>query len=220
MTVVRTLRFRRQRGFTLLELLVASAIVVVIGIGASMVFGQAVENREHVGARAQALADLQRAFMFIQRDFEQTVPRPARDELGDAQSALLSASDGSIELTRTGWMNPLSTRQRSNLQRVRYRLDGKRVLREYWSHPDRLAGVTPVSGILLNDVSVFRVQFLFREEGADYVWHDSWPLPADLERKAEFRRLPLAVSVEIETPVFGVIKRFFRVAANPHARET
>lgn len=211
---------RNQRGFTLLELLVASAIVVVIGIGASMMFGQAVENREHVGIRAQALADLQRAFIFMQRDFEQAVSRPARDELGDAQSALMSGSDGTVELTRTGWMNPLSTRQRSNLQRVRYRLDGKQLLREYWDHPDRQAGVMPTSSVLLDDTSTFRVQFLFRESGGDFVWHDTWPLPADLERKPAFRRMPLAISVEIETPTFGVLKRFFRVPANPHARET
>jgi general secretion pathway protein J len=210
----------RQQGFTLLELLVATAIVVVIGIGASMIFSQTIENRERVGARAQALADLQRAFVFIQRDIEQIVPRPARDELGDAQSALMSDSDGGMEFTRTGWMNPLATRPRGNLQRVRYRLVDDRVLREYWDHPDRQAGSEPVSATLMAGVTAFTVQYLYREDGADYVWHDTWPIPADMEKKPEFRRMPLAVSMEIESKTFGVLKRFFRVVANPHARET
>ncbi len=209
-----------QRGFTLLELLVATAIVVVIGVGASMVFGQAVTNRERVGERAQALADLQRGFLFMQRDFEQAVARPARDELGDAQSFIGTMADGSVELTRTGWINPLHTRPRSNLQRVRYRIDGDRLLREYWDHPDRQVGTTPSSTVLLTGVVNFRVQFLSRPGQSDYEWSDTWPPAVDLEREPIYRPAPLAVSVEIETARFGTLKRFFRVVANPHARET
>lgn len=210
----------RQRGFTLLELLVSTAIVVVIGVAASIKFGQTVTNRELVGERAVALAELQRAFVFMQRDFEQVIARPARDELGDQQSFLMSTTDGTVELTRTGWLNPLDTRQRGNLQRVRYRLSGNRILREYWEHTDRQAGNTPISSVLLEKVDAFHVQFLYREAEGDYAWHDAWPLAADMERKAQFRRAPLAVSVEVETARFGTLKRFFRIVANPHARET
>lgn len=209
-----------QRGFTLLELLVATAIVVIIGVGASMVFSQTLENRERVGARAQALADLQRTFVFIQRDLEQIVPRPARDELGDMQPALQSDSDGGMEFTRTGWMNPLSSRPRGALQRVRYRMKDDQLLREYWDHPDRQAGSQPVTSTLASGVQAFTVQYLFRESNADYVWHDAWPLAVDQEKPPLLRRLPIAVSIEMETTQFGAMKRFFRVVANPHARET
>lgn len=209
-----------QGGFTLLELLVAIAITVIIGVGATVLFGQTLQNRERVGERAQALADLQRAFVFMRRDFEQTVTRPARDELGDAQSALSGGDDGAVELTRTGWMNPLQTRSRSNLQRVRYRLDGNRLLREYWEFPDRQVGSEPVAAVLLDGVTAFRVQYLFRQPPQDYTWHDDWPLAEDMQRKPAQRRAPLAVSLEVESEVFGTMKWFFRVAANPHARET
>lgn len=211
---------QRQGGFTLLELLVATAIVVVIGIAASMTFGQAVTNRDRVGDRAGALADLQRGFMMMQRDFEQAVARPARDELGDAQSFLMSDADGGVELTRTGWINPLDTRQRGSIQRVRYRLVDGQLLREYWEHPDRQVGSEPESSVLIDHVIAFHVQYLDKPVQGDYSWEDTWPLAGDLERDAQYRRAPLAVSVEIETKHFGVLKRFFRVVANPHARET
>ncbi len=210
----------RQRGFTLLELLVSTAIVVVIGVAASIKFGQTVTNRELVGERAVALAELQHAFVFMQRDFEQVVARPARDEMGDEQSFLMSTTEGAVELTRTGWLNPLETRQRGTLQRVRYRLSGKHLLREYWEHTDRQAGSTPVSSVLLENADTFHVKFLYRATAGDYEWHDTWPLAEDMQRKAQFRRAPLAVSVEVETARFGAIKRFFRIVANPHARET
>lgn len=116
----------RARGFTLLEILVAMAILATIAVAASMIFGQALDNRERVGERASELADLQRAWLFIQRDVEQIVARAARDELGDAQPFVQLTRDGALEFTRIGWINPLQTRQRSSLQRVRYRLEEDR----------------------------------------------------------------------------------------------
>ncbi len=211
---------RGQRGFTLLELLVATAIVVVIGVGATMIFGQAVNNRERVGERARALAELQRGFLFMQRDFEQVVARPARDELGDEQPFLMSTADGAVELTHLGWTNPLDTRQRGSIQRVRYRLVDGKLWRDHWEHPDRQAGSDPVSSALMENVIAFDVRFLNKPVKSDYRWEDAWPPAAELERKPQYQRAPLAVSVEIETKHFGVLKRFFRIVANPHARET
>ncbi|MFZ5755711.1 MAG: type II secretion system minor pseudopilin GspJ [Pseudomonadota bacterium] len=214
------------RGFTLLELVVVMAIMVVIGAAATATFGQAVDNRDRVGERAAALAELQRANMFMQRDFEQVVARGARDELGDAQPFLMSNGEGGVELTRTGWLNPLDTRPRSTLQRVRYRFEDGRIWRDYWEHPDRQTGSEPVSAVLMNDVLGFRVQFLHRPEGSegkpagDYSWQEQWPLADDSRRDPAFQRAPLAVSVEIESRRFGTMKRFFRIVANPHARET
>ncbi|MFZ5699247.1 MAG: type II secretion system minor pseudopilin GspJ [Pseudomonadota bacterium] len=209
-----------QRGFTLLELLVATAIVVVIGVGSTMIFGQAVNNRERVGERAQALAELQRGFLFMQRDFEQIVARPARDELGDEQPFLMSTADGAVELTHTGWTNPLNARQHGSIQRVRYRLADGKLWRDYWEHPDRQAGSVPVSSVLMENVIAFDVRFLSKPIKSDYRWEDTWPLATERERQPQYQRAPLAVSVEIETKRLGVLKRFFRIVANPHARET
>lgn len=210
----------RQHGFTLLELLVATAIVVVIGAAAAMKLSQAMNVRDRVNERAEDLAQLQRAFLFIGRDMEQIVARPARDELGDAQSFLQTNPDGSVELTRVGWINPLSSRQRGDLQRVRYRFEGGQLLREYWENPDRQAGAAPVRSVLTKDVTDFRVEFLFQDAKTGFAWFDTWPLPEDLQRAPQYRRAPLAVSVEVTTARHGAIKRFFRVAANPHAKET
>ena len=43
---------------------------------------------------------------------------------------------------------------------------------------------------------------------------------AGLQQAAQFRPLPLAVSVEIETAPMGSMTRFFRVVANAHAAST
>ena len=211
---------RAARGFTLLELVVAIAIMAVISVAATVKFGQVNTNRERVDARAEALADLQRTFLFLQRDLEQVVARPARDELGDAQPFLRSGPAGEVELTRTGWTNPLDSRQRSTLQRVRWVLVDGELRREYWEHPDRQAGTVPLSSTLLRGVTAFRVQYLHRPAQGDFQWVDDWPLAADGDRAPQFRAAPLAVSIEVEAAPLGSIKRFFRIVPNMHARET
>lgn len=211
---------RRQRGFTLLELIVATSIVVIIGVAASVKFNQALTNRDRVGERARMLADLQRSFIFLQRDIEQSVSRPARDTLGDAQPAMLGTASGEIELTRVGWTNPLDTRQRSTLQRVRYRLVDGQLLREYWDHPDRQVGSSPVASVLAQDVAAFRVEYLHRPEVGDFIWTETWPLPADASLAPQRQAAPLAVSIEIEVAPYGTMRRFFRVPANAYGRGT
>lgn len=211
---------RRQQGFTLLELIVATSIVVIIGVAASVKFNQALTNRDRVGERARMLADLQRTFIFLQRDIEQSVSRPARDTLGDAQPAMLGAAGGEIELTRVGWTNPLDTRQRSTLQRVRYRVADGQLFREYWDHPDRQVGSSPVASVLVQDVAAFRVEYLHRPAGGDFTWAETWPLANDAGLAPQYQAAPLAVSIEIEVAPYGTMQRFFRVPANAYGRGT
>lgn len=209
---------RRQRGFTLLELIIATAIVVVIGAAASMKFNQALTHRDRVGERAGTLTSLQRAFLFMQRDLEQAVARPARDSLGDAQAALMNTPEGGIELTRTGWTNPLETRHRSTLQRVRYRLVEGSLLREHWTHPDRQVGSEPLSAVVLENVEGLKIEYLHRQGQGEYTWSATWPPAAEGQRAVGNQPAPLAVSVELTIAPYGTLKRFFRTPANPHVR--
>jgi general secretion pathway protein J len=211
---------KRQRGFTLLEVIVAAAIVVVIGAAASMKISQVATHRERVEARAAELAALQRSWTLLAQDIEQVVARPARDALGDAESALQSSVDGGLHLTRAGWSNPFALRARSNLQRVHWFLLDGVLYREYWPYPDRAVDAEPVRMALLEAVQRLRVRYLVRDKGGGLNWQDDWPPAAELQRPALTRALPEAVSVEIETTSMGSMTRFFRVVANPHAPST
>jgi len=72
-----------QRGFTLIELMVAvfiSAIVLSMGYGA---VNQALTNHEALDARQDRLLAVQTTMRLFAQDFTQLAPRPVRQPLGD-----------------------------------------------------------------------------------------------------------------------------------------
>ena len=94
-------------------------------------------------ARGERLGELQRAMQLMQRDVLEIAPRSVRDEMGDALPAMRIGTDVALELTRSGWSNPLGQR-RSELQRVAYVARDDTLYRYYWNVLDRAEDTQPV----------------------------------------------------------------------------
>ena len=98
---------RTQAGFTLVELLVASAILVVLGVAGYVGLDVVLGSAERTTQESQRLHRLQRCFTQLAMDLEQALGRPIRDDLGDEQAALSYQSGlASLEFTRGGLPNP------------------------------------------------------------------------------------------------------------------
>lgn len=194
-------RPRPERGFTLLELLVAIAILSLVAVGSYQLLFGTIATRDNALARERALRDLQRAGMLLQRDLVQVVPRPVRDEFGDAQPAFLTPRENSMEFTRLGWRNPLQ-QPRSELVRVRWQVLDGRLVREHWPVLDRARSSTPVQTVLLQEVSDFRV--MVRSGGN---WVPAWPPLGDGQRKPAQQPLPEAVEVTFTLQPWGEVRR-------------
>ena len=208
---------RSVSGFTLLELLIS---VVIFGLISAMAYS-ALNNmmlaRTQTEARTQELYKLQMALTLMERDIEQVVDRPVRDEYGSADllPAFVAHESGDplLEFTRTGWLNPLNL-PRSHLQRIAYSLKDEKLVRSLWYVLDRAQDSERYDIVLLEGVKALEIRYLDEKKE----WQRSWPPQNTGFAQAQAQNQPPAapapprgVVMEIDTKSFGKMERWFHL---------
>jgi general secretion pathway protein J len=201
----------KQRGFTLIEILIAMAIFTLIGLASTGLLTTVIDSNDLSSERFEKLQQLQRAMVIIERDIQQAVPRPVRAE-GETQKVVMAGgevgdSDGDgIGFVRGGWHNPQLMLPRSTLQYVAYRLDEDRLERVYSNYVDNVIGYEPKTRTLLENIESFTVEFISAESSSDdddLSWSESY----------QGEVLPMAVAIEFVSKDFGLIRREFALTA-------
>ncbi|MEE1675167.1 type II secretion system minor pseudopilin GspJ [Agarivorans aestuarii] len=191
----------KQRGFTLLEMLVAIVIFALLTMAAYQVLQGVMRSDEISQRHGESLQALQRAMFFMQRDFTQLAPRSVRDETEEqrplmmAEKYLLESDDMGIEMLVLGWRNPQSVIRRSHLQRVAYLLKDEKLIKRFYNHPDAVVGYEPREMVLLEDVE----ELNFRFHGSS-----GWS-----QQVSDSNQLPRAVEVTLRHKDYGELRRVF-----------
>lgn len=199
----------RQRGFTLLEVLVAVAIFAVVAYMAYGGFDAVLKQQQIIEQSGGRLRAVQYAVRRLTQDLAQLQPRPIREALGEGwRPALIAGGRGleAIELTRGGWANPLAN-PRPTLQRVAWRVEDGILLRADWPVLDRVLDADPDETEVLTGVDELRLRFLV--PGGD--WIEQWP-PTENPDPEAMRALPAAVEVVLVLKDWGEITRLVEVA--------
>lgn len=194
----------KQRGFTLLEVMVALGILGFIVVATHQIFQTSLRTNELSEQTIAELEGLQTTFRLMEQDFSQISRRIGRNEAGDSAEQYLIAGrnlldsqfDG-VGFVREGWRNPAYLLPRSELQAVGYRVFDDNLERIYKVYVDSLDNSEPRKHVLLNNIEEFKVTY--RDNKGK--WLEKW----------QNKELPLAVAIEITIKDMQPIKRLFLV---------
>lgn len=148
-----------QRGFTLVELLVAIAIFAVLsGLGWKIfdyLNRTKLRNTEH----EVRLSDVQDAFLQMQRDSVQIVPMPLR--IGQDQHAALLLDSGELSFSKAGVSDPLQ-QGIAPYERVQYQYQAqeKKLYRLSYAGLNLAANAQPYASVLLSDVEQVSIEVM------------------------------------------------------------
>ncbi|BBN80244.1 type II secretion system protein GspJ [Pseudoalteromonas sp. A25] len=192
----------RQRGFTLLEVMVALGILAFVVMSTHQILDSTLKAKEASESTIAELEALQTTFRLMDQDFSQMTKREVRNEAGDVNPTyvlhgryeLQSQFDG-IAFVRDGWTNPISLLPRSELQAVGYRVVDDNLERIYRIYVDELDGAEPKAQVVIEDIEELKFEFMDDKQQ----WQEDW------KKKA----LPVAVAVTLQVKGAAPIRRLF-----------
>lgn len=198
------MKVSNHKGFTLLEVLIAMSIFALISLASFSLFNTVTASEDKSSKRIEGMNHIQRAFILIERDFLQIAQRTVRFA-GDSPSTKFIHTDSnnfestsqSIGFVRNGWTNPGLLLPRSDMQSVAYQVNDETLERVHYNFVDASLSEVPKVRKLLTGVNDISIEFYYAGK-----WNKTY----------EEDGLPRAISIELDTQEFGIIKRKFLVA--------
>jgi len=190
----------RPRGFTLVEALVAIAILALVALLAWRATAAMTDSEVRLTAERAHWQELDAVLTRVEADLRSATPRPARR--GTSTDAAWSLAQGDaagnalLVFTRAG---PSAIDEPGSAgQRVGYRFRAGHVEALYWPHIDNVGTDAATSYALTDDVAGFRVAALT----ADNRWSTQWPLPGSAQ-------MPRGVRIELTLADGTTVERLF-----------
>jgi len=167
------MKLLRAAGFTLIEILIALAILGLIAVLGYRAVSSLTESEARLAVESERWRGLDALFARLESDMRLALPRDVRTGAA-TEPAWLAQTDGAgnalLRVARAGpefLLEPGSAGQR-----IGYRLRDDVVEVLYWPHLDQPASVAPTPYALAGGIARFEIAYLDAHGG----WHDRWPL--------------------------------------------
>ena len=204
----------RDRGFTLIEVLIAMAITAMVAAMAFASLDSTLDSVEGLRQQGERISEVNRAWGLISRDLNHFASRPVRNEFGNWNSAMMGGevADQTLAFTRGGWHNTTG-RPRSNMQRVRYVLEDTTLYREHFLVLDRTSESEPLRVALLEGVNRVEYRFLgtateLRQGEFDT---ENWPEVWAISGTGEPAPAPGALEIRLELDDWGEVRWLYEL---------
>ncbi|MGH8713709.1 MAG: type II secretion system minor pseudopilin GspJ [Casimicrobiaceae bacterium] len=188
----------RRSGFTLLEVLIAIAIVALLALMGYRAVAALSDSEARLSAEAARWRSLDLFFARLEADLRQAMPRPVRSAAGREPAWLGVADangDATLAFSRAG--PEFTIDPGSAGLRLGYRLRDGTVEVLYWPGYDRPRDSEPSAYALLSGVAHLRLSYLT----ASGRWVETWPLAGEAD-------LPRAVRVAVTLASGQTIERW------------
>lgn len=198
-------------GFTLFEILIALFIFAILGTIAAIGLHSVLKTHGLIEKRDLQLQRLEIALTVMRRDFTQIIDRSIIDSDGHRKPAILSQELNAVEFTRIGFVNPMQMSRRSEMQRVRYRLDGEKLVRETWPMLNQAPNVQPSRSVLLDGVNDMQIHYVADNGERSIIW----PLAegSNIQVATQKSNLPKVIIIDVKIRFFGQMEMVFPVIA-------
>jgi general secretion pathway protein J len=167
------MKLLRAAGFTLIEILIALAILGLIAVLGYRAVSSLTESEARLAVESERWRGLDALFARLESDMRLALPRDIRTGAATEPAWLAQTDDAGNAQLRIARAGPEFLLEPGSAgQRIGYRLRDDVVEVLYWPHLDQPAGVAPTAYALAGGIARFEIAYLDARGG----WHDRWPL--------------------------------------------
>ncbi len=165
-----------KKGFTLIELMIAVIIFAIISVISYRVISALVTTKEIITKSQDKWGGISLIMERLEMAKNRVIPLPVRDGDGNLLASLIGKSrlngayDAQLEMTISGNIGD-HVMGSSPPKRIGFRYDRGNLYLVSWPVLNRVITTKPEINLLVSDVAMFNVMFLY----SDRQWHDTWP---------------------------------------------